>query len=416
MDSMAKDSIYDVIIVGARVAGSSLAYELSKKGMRVLLLEKGMFPSDTLSTHNFFNNAVAGLREMGVLDRLLESGAPLYKRAHVQFEDAVIDGDYPVVNGEANCLCVRRTHLDQTLFEHAASQVGVTALLGFRVTGVVTENGAVCGVTGSHKDGRTETFRGRLVVGADGRRSAVREMVKSERKICVPTEFASFVGYFEDYRQEGETCVEFYKQGDKLAIVFPTSDGLAVVGLMYPLEDQAWTDRFTKDAETAFIELAGEAFPQLSFPQRLAQARLHGSVKGLLGYDNDWWDGMGPGWALLGDAMSFKDPAVGQGMYDAMTGSRVLADILASHPDWPSSWDRMREAYNGTMEAKTITRFGMACLYTKNMPFTPEQTAVNHLIGAHPEAARAFLGMYNYANEPHDLERLIGELLQGQGA
>ncbi|MCZ8521253.1 MULTISPECIES: NAD(P)/FAD-dependent oxidoreductase [Paenibacillus] len=412
---MEKVKTYDVIIVGARVAGSSLAYELSKKGMQVLLLEKGSLPSDTLSTHNFFNNSVAMLREMGVLDRLLASGAPLYRRARVQFEDAVIDGDYPEVDGEQGCLCVRRTHLDLALFELAAGMEGVTALQGFRVTDTVTENGTVCGVTGSHKDGRVQTFRARLVVGADGRHSKVRTLVNSRRIHAVPTDYASYVAYFEGYRQEGETCVEFYKRGDKLAIIFPTSDGLAVVGLMYPLEDGEWNGRFAAHAETAFRGLAAEAFAHLSFPQRLAESRLSGPVRGLPGYDNDWFEAMGPGWALIGDALSFKDPAVGQGMHDALYGSRVLADVLASQSDWGAAWGAMGEAYSERMEAKTMTRFGMACLYTKNVPFTAEQTAVFHLIGSHPAATRAFLGIYNYANEPHDLERIVGELLQPQG-
>ena len=42
---------YDVIIVGARVAGSALAVLLGQHGNRVLLLDKAHFPSDTLSTH-----------------------------------------------------------------------------------------------------------------------------------------------------------------------------------------------------------------------------------------------------------------------------------------------------------------------------------------------------------------------------
>ncbi|MDF2647955.1 MAG: monooxygenase, partial [Paenibacillus sp.] len=68
---------YDVIIIGARVAGSSLAYELSKAGYEVLLVDRSSFPSDILSTHNFFNNSVAMLREMGVLEQLLQTGTPV---------------------------------------------------------------------------------------------------------------------------------------------------------------------------------------------------------------------------------------------------------------------------------------------------------------------------------------------------
>ena len=43
--------MYDLIVVGARCAGSPLAMLLARKGYRVLLVDKATFPSDTLSTH-----------------------------------------------------------------------------------------------------------------------------------------------------------------------------------------------------------------------------------------------------------------------------------------------------------------------------------------------------------------------------
>ncbi|MBB3110723.1 2-polyprenyl-6-methoxyphenol hydroxylase-like FAD-dependent oxidoreductase [Paenibacillus phyllosphaerae] len=407
--------MFDVIIVGARVAGASLAYELSKAGYRVLLLEKGQLPSDTLSTHNFFGNSVAMLREMGVLDELLATGAPLYKHAHIVMDGAVIEGDYPEVDGELGCLCVRRTHLDDVLFRHAIQQPGVTAIQGFRVTELLRDGDRVTGVVGQHKDGRIEQFQAGLVVGADGRRSLVRSLVGSRQLHRVPTDFASYVGYFHGYNQPGEPCVEFYKQGDGIAIVFPTSDELHVAGIMFPLADQEWREKFSAHAEAGFRDLAEAAFGNTGFPQRLAQARLEGPVKGLLGYDNDWYEGMGPGWALLGDALSFKDPAVGQGMHDAIFGSRELTKIVSANDGhWDIRWEQMAKAYDHVMQSKMMSRFAMACEITRHTPVTPQQQAVNQLIGASPEATQAFLGIYNYANEPEHLGQVIGRLLQGQ--
>jgi len=47
------DVDYDVVIVGARIAGSILGALLGGRGMRVLVLDRSSFPSDTLSTHFF---------------------------------------------------------------------------------------------------------------------------------------------------------------------------------------------------------------------------------------------------------------------------------------------------------------------------------------------------------------------------
>lgn len=405
---------YDVIIVGARIAGASLAYELGNAGYKVLLVDRAFFPSDVLSTHNFFNNSVAMLRRMGVLDRLLATGTPTYRRAFIQMEDAVIDGIFPETEGETECLCIRRTHLDRILFEHAAAQPGVTAREGFRVTGLLRSGDTVIGVEGTGNSGETESYYARLVVGADGRRSKVREWAGSARKLSVPTDFASFVGYFEGFRQEGERCTEFYKMGEYLSIVFPTSDDLVVAGLMFPLEWREWTARFGTDAETAFRELIARGFSRTSLPERLQSAKLSGPIKGLLGYDNDWYEAMGRGWALTGDALAFKDPAIGQGLHDALYGASVLTRVLSERSSWEEHWDSMAVKYANEMEGRLLSRFHMACQFTKNIPFSPEQTAVNRLIGSVPEATAAFLGIYNHAYEPADLGRIVGHHIQRQ--
>ncbi|MFC3769119.1 NAD(P)/FAD-dependent oxidoreductase [Paenibacillus sp. GCM10012303] len=405
---------FDVIVVGARVAGASLAYELAKAGWKVLLLDKAQFPSDTLSTHNFLSNSLVMLREMGVLDRLLETNTPLYSRAVIQFDDTVIDGRFPEVDGEMQGLCIRRKHLDTLLQQHALAQNGVTLIDGFRVTDVIREGETVTGVKGASRSGQTASFHARLVVGADGRLSALRGLVNSPCLHSVPTDFASYVGYYEGYRQDGDIHVELYKIGDKMGIVFPTSDDRYVVGIMFPLNDAYWMDRFQSTPDTAMLEIAESGFAGSPLPGRLRKAQQSEKIKGLHGYNNDWFQGMGKGWALVGDALSFKDPVVGQGMPDALYGARTLTGILSRYRDWDDNWERMAADYQLQMEHTMMARFQMACQFTKNVPFTQEQHMVNRLIAASPEATRAFLGVYNRAVEPQELESILMGMLSGQ--
>src|SRR5690242_3682708 len=61
---------WDVIVVGARCAGSPLAMVLAARGHRVLLVDRSTFPSDTVSTHVIHPPGVAALRRWGLLDRV----------------------------------------------------------------------------------------------------------------------------------------------------------------------------------------------------------------------------------------------------------------------------------------------------------------------------------------------------------
>lgn len=416
------DKSYDVIVVGARIAGSSLAYLMAKEGYKVLLLDRGTFPSDTLSTHNIYSNSLGMLRDMGVLDALLQTNTKIYRRAHIDFDGAVIDGLFPETDGIRGCLCIRRKYIDHILFENAKAQPGVTTIESFRVTSLIEEDGVVSGVVGKRKDGEgeDERFTARLVVGADGRMSKVREWAGSERKIVVPTDFASYVAYVRGLEQEGEPHVEFYKNQDKLAIVFPTSDHLHVVGVMFPLVDSAWMERFKSNPANGIQDLIEEGFAHTTLADRFRVAEFAEteSIKGLHGYDNDWHVGMGQGWALLGDALTFKDPAIGQGMHDAIYGAHMLTEILSQFEadEWQTKWEAMSGVYQSAMEAKLMSRFWMGCQFTQNKPVPPEVAAAYHLVAKDERAKETFLGMYNYSTEPEDLQAEIERLVAGVGA
>ena len=60
----------DVVIVGARCAGTAAAVPLARAGLRVVVLDRTRFPADTLSTHVLVPNGVQELLFMGALDRI----------------------------------------------------------------------------------------------------------------------------------------------------------------------------------------------------------------------------------------------------------------------------------------------------------------------------------------------------------
>ncbi|HEX4624959.1 MAG TPA: FAD-dependent monooxygenase [Solirubrobacteraceae bacterium] len=78
----------DVLVVGGRCAGAPLATWLARAGVRVVLADCATFPSDTLSTHVFQSGAIASLRRLGALERVLATGAPPVARGRVRFATA----------------------------------------------------------------------------------------------------------------------------------------------------------------------------------------------------------------------------------------------------------------------------------------------------------------------------------------
>lgn len=402
---------YDVIITGSRCAGSALGIYLARAGFEVLLVDRATFPSDTLSTNTFFNNTVALLREIGVMDRLLETNVTPVKAIKFQFEDTVIEGPIPKVDGEDTAYCIRRTYLDDILLQHAKSQERITVVEGFRVIDLVYDGEDVVGIRGADASDRLQEFRASLVAGADGRNSTVRRLANSKLKISSPSTVAIYFGYFSGFQHDSVPKFEVYRRKEHMAILFPTNNGHYVVCANFPLEDKSLIERFKRNPENSLRQLLTGHFPNTTIGSRLEGSKLTEPIKGLLGYENYWYQGMGKGWALVGDAVCFKDPAMAQGIHDAICGAKILANVLIKYKNQSNEWDSMADEYQRKMEAEFMVRFYMGCELSKNESITEQQEAVNKLISIHPSAIQKFLGIYNYANEPSDFEKELMEIM-----
>jgi 2-polyprenyl-6-methoxyphenol hydroxylase-like FAD-dependent oxidoreductase len=93
--------MYDVIVVGARCAGSPAAMLLAQRGYRVLLADRATFPSDTVSTHFVKPPGVAMLRRWGLLAQVAASGCPPVRRFRFDYGLVVLAGSPPPLDGGA---------------------------------------------------------------------------------------------------------------------------------------------------------------------------------------------------------------------------------------------------------------------------------------------------------------------------
>ena len=163
----------DVIVVGAGPAGSSTAFHLAQAGLDVLLLEKSIFPREKVCGDGLTPRAVKQLVAMGIpLDP--EDGWFPNKGLRIIGGGVRLELDWPELSSYPGFGLVRtRRGFDEAL-ARAAPKAGARLLEGITVTGPVTgDDGRITGVTARPTaPGEAErTYRGRLVVAADGNSS-----------------------------------------------------------------------------------------------------------------------------------------------------------------------------------------------------------------------------------------------------
>ena len=186
---------FDVIVVGARCAGSPTAMLLARKGYRVLAVDRASFPSDTVSTHLAHPRAVNALSRWGLLDRLVATGCPPIHTYSFDFGAFTIAGA-PGTDKDAVAYCPRRIILDKLLVA-AAAESGAEIRQGFVVEEIIIEGERIVGIKGRSKHGGSVTEYAEIVVGADGRHSMLSEAVHPEHYREKPPLLAGYYSLLE---------------------------------------------------------------------------------------------------------------------------------------------------------------------------------------------------------------------------
>jgi flavin-dependent dehydrogenase len=335
---------FDVIVVGARCAGSPLAALLARNGMRVVVVERATFPHDTLSTHIFQAHAMAFLDRLGVTERILATGACFMDRIDVRAGDLEYIVPLAQRPGDVGGITsVRRLLLDPILAE-AAVEAGAELRTGTAVTGLVEDRGRVTGVRVAH-NGSERALEAPLVVGADGRNSTIAALVGARKYNLTANERFAYWSFFEGVEPDPEPAFIFHRWADRLVVGCPADSGLYQV-LVIP--DLGELSRFRQDLEGSFMEHALSCWP---VAEMLSGARRVGKFFGLLRFRGFFREASGPGWVLVGDAGHFKDPAPGQGIGDAFRQVDALAPAILSAADASGEgldralarWERWRD-------------------------------------------------------------------------
>ncbi|MEX1093084.1 MAG: FAD-dependent oxidoreductase [Acidimicrobiia bacterium] len=216
---------YDVVVVGARVAGAATAMLLARRGHRVLMVDRAPAGADTTSTHALLRSGVLQLKRWGLLDRVIESGTPAIPRVTLGFGSDLVPIDLSDDYGVDSLYAPRRTVLDPILVD-AAIEAGVDYVERCRAKSLVKDSdGTVRGVVLDADSGEV-TIGARMVVGADGAWSKMAKWVQAPTYKQYPGTNTVYYAYYRGIETHG---VYFQFTPGVTAGLIPSNDDLVCV-------------------------------------------------------------------------------------------------------------------------------------------------------------------------------------------
>ena len=314
---------FDAIVIGARVAGAATAMQLARGGARVLMVDSAAEIGDTLSTHAMTRPAVTLLERWGLGEKLVAANTAVVRQTTFDYGGERIAIPIKPVGGLPGLISPRRWLLDPMLAD-AAVAAGAELRLATRFEGVTTgDRGQVTGAVLRDGRGRAFTARCRLLIGADGRMSRVAQAVRAPVLTTTPRGAATVYGYYAGIPNEGYRWM--FAPGLQAGVI-PTNDGLHCIFASCP--PSAFRRRFGMDAEKGLISAVARFDPHVA--GQMASSGPAERLARFAGAPGHIRSAAGDGWALVGDAGYFKDPATAHGMTDALMDAHRLSGAILS--------------------------------------------------------------------------------------
>jgi menaquinone-9 beta-reductase len=324
------DVRYDVVIVGAGPAGSTLAWKLALEGLRTIVLDGARFPREKVCGDYIEPRGLRILDLMGCLETL-EVTSPLpitYSSTYVDGRRCYI-GRIPFYGVHKHLpkygYIVPRDVLDNVILQSAV-KAGATAHQETYVTDFSANRSGVTLHATYH--GERVLYRGRIIVGADGVNSIVARragLLADDPRYIALSQRAYADGY-----EGGKGEAAFFFDADFFpgyGWMFPMSQGRVNLGVGVLKETCQRNGIAVPRLFREFFERLRRSHPRCR-KLKLLRPPIGGIVK--------TYGGSGPNYfnngLLIGDAGCFVDPMTGEGitpaMESALIAARIILDVL----------------------------------------------------------------------------------------
>jgi len=321
------ERVYDLIIIGGGIGGSTLAKTMADGGADVLLIERESAFRDRVRGEWLASWGVAEAKRLNIYDVIMTAGGH-------QLRYLRSNGDDPR-NLEETTSC-RQPSLSfyhpmmQEALLDAASTAGAVVWRDATAS-MECRNGKNTVI--AYRAGKEARLQARLIVAADGRNSMARK--RANFKTDRDPEKLSVAGLLLDDMTAPDdsvhTWLDSWSDADfgLFALLFPQGGGRVRVYMTYMT---ASSYRLSGPAAISqFIQL----FSKVGFPaEYFDAARISGPLASYSGADAWVVHPYQNGVALIGDAAAASDPTHGQGLSLTLRDVRVLSELLLSHDHW----------------------------------------------------------------------------------
>jgi menaquinone-9 beta-reductase len=322
-------SEWDVAVVGAGPAGATTAFLLAREGCRVVLLDRQHFPRPKACAEYLSPGVRRVLQDIGLETQVLHGARQVRGMDVIAPSGKVLRLTYSQSGRSEYAASLARDTLDEALVL-AAVEAGAHLCEGFVAREALHGGDRVRGVTGM-SSGRSLQFRAAVTIVADGNRSTIARSLGVARAPRWPVRMG-LVAHAESVRLEGSYGQMHVTQQGYCGIA-PMPDGLFNVAMVVPVaalkRSRLGVARFF-DAWIARHERLHAV---------LSQARLVTSVRGVAPIGSRASRVSVRGALLVGDAAGFFDPFTGEGIYRALRGAQLAAEVAKRGLSSPGTFD-----------------------------------------------------------------------------
>ena len=327
MSNIGEDNKVDVLIVGAGIAGATLAANLAKTGKNIVVIEKDLSERDVIIGELLQPGGAQKLDEMGFTSFIDHIDAQPVFGYDIIFEEQDYVIPYPSKNGEPSGYGFRNGAFLQNIRKHILSQRNIRVIEG-TVTHLIDEKDTIVGVNYKRKLANDEeSVYAHLTVVTDGPLSKFRE------KLSKPINKVN--GYFLGLLMKN--CeMPFVNHGHLVMGDHPPM-------VIYPVTSTSWRvlidfkgekpPRLGRDFKKHLLEEFESAIPRSARTAFIAAVE-EGKFKTFPNHRLPASPIKKAGAVLLGDALNMRHPLTGGGMTAAFNDVLRLSNNLAYISDF----------------------------------------------------------------------------------